>query len=90
MLEFLKRREVEKTKAANNYQFDKLHCELLSLGVQLENAPTREVVFDYKDSVLKIRGIPEDFRVFLNDTLVCECVYDNIYVTNQKLMEKLR
>lgn len=73
--------------------YDEYIEEIQELGKDLDNYQNREKKFEYKkDKVtynVVIRGIPEDFKIFLNDNLVCECVYRELFNVNLVLFRLL-
>jgi hypothetical protein len=46
----------------------------------------KTLYFDYKGTLVTVRGIEEDFKVYLNNKVVFECVYDTIYNIDHKLL----
>ena len=45
--------------------------------------------FDYRGKLLELLGIPENFTVFLNGELVCECVDNTLFHKNMELLKEL-
>ena len=73
-----------------NLQLDphKYASQIEALGEHLDDT-IRTAKFQYRDHKVLVRGIQEDFRVFLDDKQVCECVYGNLYNINEELFKLL-
>lgn len=48
-----------------------------------------KVEFVYRDKIVTILGIPEDFKIRMDGELVCEIVYGNMYNYNEVLVKEL-
>jgi hypothetical protein len=79
VLEHLKlRHKATPVKTPDSYEaIEKLKDEIFSLDRFLLDES--RVEFDFKGHVLTVAGIPEDFRVYLDSRVVCECTYGTIY-----------
>ncbi len=85
MLNELKKIE-DKPKPINQTS-DYNSLELITLGQHL--AYCNEAKFEYRGKIVKIKGIPEDFRIYLDGSMVAECVYDNVVSENHALVKEL-
>ena len=49
----------------------------------------REEFLQINGESILVRGIPEDFKVYLNDEFVCESVFGSLYKENDDLCTQL-
>lgn len=62
---------------------------LLFLERFWDNSQQRVINLTYRGKKLELRGIPEDFKVYLDNKLVGEVAYDNVYNYNIELIREL-
>lgn len=82
--ELVKIVEPQEDPSEEVFYYDKYTAQIDSLGNDL-NEETRKVQYSYKEGIVLVQGIPEDFKVFLNGVLVCECVYGHLENINKKM-----
>ena len=61
---------------------EKAQEELCELGAK-HLQTTNEARFRFRAAVITFRGIPEDFKVFWGNALICECVYGDVIVRDK-------
>ena len=45
--------------------------------------------FQYRDKIVELRGIPEDFKILMDEKLVAEMIYGIVYNINMELAREL-